>query len=377
MVNFSRQSHNAVVKWLWTVDKVTLFVAFALLLIGIILDVTASPAVARRLNAADDYALVRKQIQFVVLSCGIILGMSLFSLQTIRRISIFGFVALLGMLVATLLFGTEIKGAKRWLYFFGFSLQSSELMKPIFIVWTAWLLERSKKLDYFKGWHWAFVSYFMVVFLLLLQPDIGMTLLISSIFVLQLFLAGLPWIFVGVAGVGGVCALFVLYFTYPHFRARVDQFLYGTNETSYQINKAMEAFQNGNLVGRGPGEGTVKLSIPDAHTDFVFAVAGEEYGVWLCLIIIALFSVIVIRTLHQSAKESNLFVMYAEVGLAGSLGLQAFVNMASSLHIIPTKGMTLPFISYGGSSLLGTAIEIGMLLAITRKNTASEDKDLY
>lgn len=377
MVNFSRQSHNAVVKWLWTVDKVTLFVAFALLLIGIILDVTASPAVARRLNAADDYALVRKQIQFVVLSCGIILGMSLFSLQTIRRISILGFVVLLGMLVATLLFGTEIKGAKRWLYFFGFSLQSSELMKPIFIVWTAWLLERSKKLDYFKGWHWAFVSYFMVVFLLLLQPDIGMTLLISSIFVLQLFLAGLPWIFVGVAGVGGVCALFVLYFTYPHFRARVDQFLYGTNETSYQINKAMEAFQNGNLVGRGPGEGTVKLSIPDAHTDFVFAVAGEEYGVWLCLIIIALFSVIVIRTLHQSAKESNLFVMYAEVGLAGSLGLQAFVNMASSLHIIPTKGMTLPFISYGGSSLLGTAIEIGMLLAITRKNTASEDKDLY
>lgn len=377
MVNFSRQSHNAVVKWLWTVDKVTLFVAFALLLIGVILDITASPAVARRLHAADDYALVRKQIQFVLLSCGIILGMSLFSLQTIRRVSIIGFVALLGMLVATMLFGTEIKGAKRWIYFLGFSLQPSELMKPIFIVWTAWLLERSKKLDYFKGWHWAFVSYFMVVFLLLLQPDIGMTLLISSIFVLQLFLAGLPWIFVGIAGVGGICALFILYFTYPHFRARVDQFLYGADETSYQINKAMEAFQNGNLVGRGPGEGTVKLSIPDAHTDFVFAVAGEEYGVWLCLIIIALFSVIVIRTLLQSAKESNLFVMYAEVGLAGSLGLQAFVNMASSLHIIPTKGMTLPFISYGGSSLLGTAIEIGMLLAITRKNTASEDKDLY
>ncbi len=376
MVNFSRQSHNAVVKWLWTVDKVTLFVAFALLLIGVILDITASPAIARRLKL-DDFALVRKQIQFVVLAGGIILGMSLFSLQTIRRISIFGFIVLWGLLLATLFFGVEIKGARRWIYFLGFSLQPSELMKPIFIVWTAWLLERSKKLDYFKGWHWAFVSYFMVVILLLLQPDIGMTLLISSIFVLQLFLAGLPWMFVGIAGVGGIFALFILYFAYPHFRARVDQFLYGTDETSFQINKAMEAFQNGNLVGRGPGEGTVKLSIPDAHTDFVFAVAGEEYGVWLCLIIIALFSVIVLRTLLQSAKESNLFVMYAEVGLAGSLGLQAFVNMASSLHIIPTKGMTLPFISYGGSSLLGTAIEIGMLLAITRKNTASEDKDLY
>ncbi len=375
-MNFSRQSHNAVVKWLWTVDKVTLFVAFALLLIGVILDITASPAIARKLKL-DDFALVRKQIQFVILGSGIILGMSLFSLQTIRRISIFGFVMLWGLLLVTLFFGAEIKGARRWIYLLGFSLQPSELMKPIFIVWTAWLLERSKKLDYFKGWHWAFLSYFMVVALLLLQPDIGMTLLISSVFVLQLFLAGLPWMLVGVAGVGGVCALFILYFVYPHFRARVDQFLYGTDETSFQINKAMQAFQNGNLVGKGPGEGTVKLTIPDAHTDFVFAVAGEEYGVWLCLIIIALFSVIVIRTLKQSMKESNLFVMYAEVGLAASLGLQAFVNMASSLHIIPTKGMTLPFISYGGSSLLGTAIEIGMLLAITRKNTASEDKDLY
>jgi cell division protein FtsW len=139
----------------------------------------------------------------------------------------------------------------------------------------------------------------------------------------------------------------------------------------------MQAFQNGNLIGKGPGEGTVKLNIPDAHTDFVFAVAGEEYGVWLCLIIIALFAVIVIRTLKIALKETNLFVMYAEVGLAASIGLQAFVNMASSLHIIPTKGMTLPFISYGGSSLLASAIEIGMLLAITRQNTASEDKDLY
>ena len=138
----------------------------------------------------------------------------------------------------------------------------------------------------------------------------------------------------------------------------------------------MEAFKNGNLVGKGPGEGTVKLQIPDAHTDFIFAVAGEEYGVWLCLIIIALFAVIVIRSLKLSLKETNLFVMYAEVGLAASLGLQGIVNMASSLHLMPTKGMTLPFISYGGSSLLGTALEVGMLLAITRKNTASEDKDL-
>ena len=376
MVNFSRQSHNAIVKWLWTVDKVTLFVSMALLIIGIILDVTASPAVSRKLNL-DDFALVRKQVIFVVLSVGVMLGLSLFSLKTIRRISIIGFVVLFMLLIVTLFFGFETKGARRWLHVLGFSLQSSELMKPIFIVLTAWLLDCGKKYDYFPGMWVSIGAYLLILGVLLCQPDIGMSALITAVFGLQLFLAGLPWMVVGVGAAGGVMSLFVLYFTYPHFRARVDQFLYGSDETSYQINRAMEAFQNGNLVGKGPGEGTVKLIIPDAHTDFVFAVAGEEYGVWLCLVIIILFSIIVIRTLRLSMKESNLFVMYAEVGLAASLGLQAFVNMASSLHIIPTKGMTLPFISYGGSSLLGTAIEVGMLLAITRKNTASEDKDMF
>jgi cell division protein FtsW len=374
MVNFSRQSHSALAKWLWTVDKVILFVSLALLSIGIILDITASPAVARRINV-DDFWFVRKQVFYVVASIGIIFILSLLKLKTIRRLSIFGFVIFLGLLVLTLFFGFETKGARRWISIAGFSMQASEFMKPIFIVVTAWLLDCGKKYDYFPGMAVSIGLYGVVAALLLLQPDVGMTLLVTAIFGLQLFLAGLPMFFVSVLAAGGVVVLFILYFTFPHFHARVDQFLYGNDETSYQINRAMEAFQNGNLVGRGPGEGTVKLHIPDAHTDFVFAVAGEEYGVWLCLIIIILFAVIIIRALRAALKETNLFVMYAEVGLAASLGLQAFVNMASSLHVIPTKGMTLPFISYGGSSLLGSAIEIGMLLAITRKNTASEDKD--
>ena len=374
MVNFSRQSHSALAKWLWTVDKVILFVSLALLSIGIILDITASPAVARRINV-DDFWFVRKQVFYVVASIGIIFILSLLKLKTIRRLSIFGFVIFLGLLVLTLFFGFETKGARRWISIAGFSMQASEFMKPIFIVVTAWLLDCGKKYDYFPGMAVSIGLYGVIAALLLLQPDVGMTLLVTAIFGLQLFLAGLPMFFVSVLAAGGVVVLFILYFTFPHFHARVDQFLYGSDETSYQINRAMEAFQNGNLVGRGPGEGTVKLHIPDAHTDFVFAVAGEEYGVWLCLIIIILFAVIIIRALRAALKETNLFVMYAEVGLAASLGLQAFVNMASSLHVIPTKGMTLPFISYGGSSLLGSAIEIGMLLAITRKNTASEDKD--
>lgn len=374
MVSLSRHSRNIFAKWLWTVDKVILFVSLALLAIGIVLDITASPAVARRINV-DDFWFVRKQIFYVVASIGIIFGLSILKLKTIRRLSIAGLVVVFGLLVLTLFFGFETKGARRWISLAGFSMQASEFMKPIFIVVTAWLLDCGKKYDYFPGMAISIGLYGAIALLLILQPDVGMTLLITAVFGLQLFLAGLPMMFVSVLAVAGVLVLFLLYFTFPHFHARVDQFLYGSDETSYQINQAMAAFQNGNLVGRGPGEGTVKLHIPDAHTDFVFAVAGEEYGVWLCLIIIALFAVIIARALRAAMKETNLFVMYAEVGLAASLGLQAFVNMASSLHIIPTKGMTLPFISYGGSSLLGSAIEIGMLLAITRKNTASEDKD--
>ncbi|MBQ9035523.1 MAG: putative lipid II flippase FtsW [Alphaproteobacteria bacterium] len=374
MVSLSRHSHNVFAKWLWTVDKVILFVSLALLAIGIVLDITASPAVARRINV-DDFWFVRKQIFYVLASIGVIFGLSILKLKTIRRLSIVGLIVVFGLLVLTLFFGFETKGARRWISLAGFSMQASEFMKPIFIVVTAWLLDCGKKYDYFPGMAVSIGLYGAIALLLLLQPDVGMTLLMTAVFGLQLFLAGLPMMFVSILAVAGVVVLFLLYFTFPHFHARVDQFLYGSDETSYQINQAMAAFQNGNLVGRGPGEGTVKLHIPDAHTDFVFAVAGEEYGVWLCLIIIALFAVIIARALRAAMKETNLFVMYAEVGLAASLGLQAFVNMASSLHIIPTKGMTLPFISYGGSSLLGSAIEIGMLLAITRKNTASEDKD--
>lgn len=375
MVNLSRRNHSAFSKWLWTVDKVILFVSLALLTIGIILDVTASPAVARTIHV-DDYWFVRKQVCYVAASVVVIFVLSMLRLKTIRQISLAGFVVIGILLVLTLFFGFETKGARRWMSIFGFSLQASEFMKPIFIIVTAWLLDCGKKYDYFPGMWISILLFCAVAGLLLLQPDVGMTLLVTAVFGLQLFLAGLPLLIVSIGVVGGLVGLVVLYFTFPHFHARVDQFLYGSNETSYQINKAMQAFQNGNLVGKGPGEGTVKLNIPDAHTDFVFAVAGEEYGVWLCLIIIILFSVIVIRALHAALKETNLFVMYAEVGLATSLGLQAFVNMASSLHIIPTKGMTLPFISYGGSSLLASAIEIGMLLAITRQNTASEDKDM-
>lgn len=376
MVNLSRYSHNYFVKWIWTVDKVILFISLALLVLGVILGVTASPAVAWRLNY-DDYYFVKKQICYVVMAVVIIFTLSLFNLKYIRRLSILGFIVLIGLLVITMFWGSETKGARRWLDIFGFSLQVSEFIKPVFIVLVAWLLDCDKKYDYFQGTWIAIGLYLLLICLLLVQPDIGMSALISAVFALQLFLAGLPWLVVGVLSISAIISGVVFYFTFPHFRVRVDQFLYGKDEVSYQINRAMEAFQNGNLLGKGPGEGTAKLVVPDAHTDFIFAVAGEEYGLWLCLIIISLFAIIIVRVLNHAVKESNLFVMYAEVGLVASLGVQAFINMGSALHLIPTKGMTLPFISYGGSSLLSVSMTIGMLLAITRKNMASEDKDMY
>ena len=241
MVKFSRQSHSFFAKWLWTVDKVTLVLSLLLLTIGVILDITASPAVARKINV-DEYWFVRKQVLYVVISIMALLTISVFNLKTIRRISLLGFVLMIGLLILTIFFGSEIKGAKRWISVCGFSLQASEFMKPIFIIVTAWLLDLGKKLDYFPGMAVSTGLFVLVLGLLLLQPDIGMSVLFSAVFGLQLFLAGLPIIVVIGLSMAGVAALFLAYFVYPHFHARVDQFLYGSDETSYQINRAMEAF---------------------------------------------------------------------------------------------------------------------------------------
>ena len=211
--------------------------------------------------------------------------------------------------------------------------------------------------------------------LLLAEPDIGMTFVVSAIWFFQLFLNGLPFIWIIGAGVLGIVSAVVLYFTFPHFHTRIQQFITSENELSYQVQKAFDAFQSGHLLGRGPGEGVAKLSIPDAHTDFIFAVAAEEFGFIICALIIGVFATIVIRSMLISMKDRNFFIILSSAGLAASFGLQGIINMASSLHLMPTKGMTLPFVSYGGSSVIASAIGIGMLLAITRKNAHSEDKD--
>lgn len=374
MFAFSRLSKSRLANWWWTVDKVTLSLTLVLIFIGAFLVFSASPSVARRIGFAD-YHFIKRQLLFIFISLFIIFALSLQRLKTIRRIAIIGYALTLILMMFTLFAGYETKGASRWIRLFGFSLQPSEFIKPTFVVVSAWLLDGSKKFEDFPGGLLSAGLFALTAGMLILQPDIGMTIVVSCIWGFQLFLAGLPMALVGILGLVAVAGAIGAYFTFDHVHDRVQQFLASGDNLGYQVRKSLEAFANGNLLGRGPGEGTVKLNLPDAHTDFIFAVAGEEFGIWLCLILVALFGIIVIRSLMLSLKDNNLFIVYASAGLAASFGLQAIINMASTLHLMPTKGMTLPFISYGGSSLFASAITIGMLLAITRKNSSAEDKD--
>lgn len=374
MFAFSRLSKSRLANWWWTVDKVTLSLTLVLIFIGAFLVFSASPSVARRIGFAD-YHFIKRQLLFIFISLFIIFALSLQRLKTIRRIAIIGYALTLILMMFTLFAGYETKGASRWIRLFGFSLQPSEFIKPTFVVVSAWLLDGSKKFEDFPGGLLSAGLFALTAGMLILQPDVGMTIVVSCIWGFQLFLAGLPMALVGILGLVAVIGAIGAYFTFDHVHDRVQQFLASGDNLGYQVRKSLEAFANGNLLGRGPGEGTVKLNLPDAHTDFIFAVAGEEFGIWLCLILVALFGIIVIRSLMLSLKDNNLFIVYASAGLAASFGLQAIINMASALHLMPTKGMTLPFISYGGSSLFASAITIGMLLAITRKNSSAEDKD--
>lgn len=374
MFTFSRLSRSRIANWWWTVDKVTLALILIITFIGAFLVFSASPSVARTIGFAD-YHFIERQILFIFVALGIIFTLSIQRLKTIRRIAIIGYILTLVLMTVTLFAGYETKGASRWIRIMGFSLQPSEFIKPTFVVVSAWLLDGSKKFEDFPGALLSAALFVLTVGMLLLQPDVGMSLVVSCIWAFQLFLAGLPLMLVAVLGLLAVIGAVGAYFTFSHVHDRVQQFLASGNDLGYQVRKSLDAFESGNLLGRGPGEGVVKLHLPDAHTDFIFSVAGEEFGVWLCLIIVLLFSAVVIRSLWLSLKDNNLFIIYASAGLAASFGLQGIINMASALHLMPTKGMTLPFISYGGSSLFASAVGIGMLLAITRRNSSAEDKD--
>ncbi len=366
MSGFSRADTSTLGRWWWTVDRWTLAAIGTLIGFGYIMMLAASPAVAERIGQSRDLFIL-KQVVFLALAGGVVMGVSLLSPRGIRRLALIGCIVALALTAATMVIGVEIKGARRWIALPFFSLQPSEFLKPCFAVVAAWLIAEGRRTRGFPGTAIALAVFVLIVLLLKSQPDIGMLAVISAVFLTQLFINGLNLAVFG-ACLGGVAVAAVgAYVTFSHVQSRVDRFLHPTTGDSYQVTTALEAFGNGGLLGRGPGEGHVKDILPDAHADFVFAVAGEEFGMLICVIIIGIFAFIVLRGLLRLLREHDLFAILAASGLIAGFGLQAFVNMGSTLHLIPTKGMTLPFISYGGSSALAVALGMGMLLALTRR----------
>ena len=366
-------NHSRFANWWWTVDKILLGCICALMLLGIFLTFSASPAVATRIGFGS-FHFIKRHLFFTPIAFAVMIFLSMQKLKTIRRISLIGY--LIAMFLVCLTYVTDgNKGASRWINILGFSMQPSEFVKPFFIVTCAWLFAGRSLHKEFPGNLISIALCMVTIPLIYFQPDIGMTIVIFLIWCFQFYLNGLPIIILFILGALGLVGLTAAYFYMPHFQIRIHQFFASGGELSFQVKKSLEAFKSGSFFGRGPGEGIVRSYIPDAHTDFIYAVAGEEYGVFLCLGIVLLYATIVIRSFLISNKDNNLFIILSAAGLAASFGLQSIINMASTLHIIPTKGMTLPFISYGGSSIIATAIGMGMLLAITRKNIHAEDKD--
>ncbi len=365
MMNLKRDQ-SVLGKWWWCVDRWTLLALALLMAIGVWLIQAASPAVAERIGL-DTFHFVERHLLMLLPAILLLLGSSLLSLRGVRLLALLALVVSLAMVAATLVIGTEIKGATRWLHVAGFSLQPSEFLKPAFAVVAAWLLARSHEVIGFPGHALSAMIFGLCAMLLLLQPDFGMTFVLGCIWLAQIFLAGLPLIIVALLFVCAAGGSVAAYFIFPHVASRVNRFLQPETGDTFQVQRASEAFGQGGLFGTGPGEGTIKMSIPDVHADFIYAVAGEEFGLIGCLLLWALFVFIVVRGLLRLRREKNLFVVLAASGLFFQFGLQAFINMASTLHLIPTKGMTLPFISYGGSSLWAMALGMGMVLALTKK----------
>lgn len=362
----SRAHRTPFGEWWWTVDRLTLAAIGALMLTGVVLSLAASPPVAGRLGLEPFY-FVNRHILFLIPTIAILLSVSFLNPRQIRRLALIVFALSLIMVAATPYFGAEIKGARRWLILFGVNIQPSEFLKPAFVILIAWLFGESAKHPEMPANAMALVLLLVVVSLLVVQPDFGQTMLVVLVWSALFFMAGmrLVWVF-GIAGLAGV-GLLTAYFTIPHVARRIQRFLDPASGDTFNIDIATESFLRGGWLGKGPGEGTVKRLLPESHTDFVFAVAAEEFGIALCLAIAMLFAFIVIRSLIRAMHADDAFTRFAAAGLTMLFATQSAINMAVNLHLIPAKGMTLPFISYGGSSMLSLAYAMGMLLALTRE----------
>jgi cell division protein FtsW len=367
----SRTERTAFAAWWWTVDRLMLLALITLMLAGIILSLAASPPVAVRLGLEPFY-FVDRHVLYLLPALAIMIGTSFLTPRPIRRIALAVFVVSFVLTIATLCFGAEVKGARRWIVLFGMNLQPSEFLKPAFVILVSWLFAESAKKPEVPANSMALALLIVVVIVLVLQPDFGQTMLIALVWGALFFMAGVRLVWVIGLATTAMVGLAGAYTLVPHVTRRIQRFFDPASGDTFQIDTAVESFVRGGWFGVGPGEGTVKRVLPDSHADFVFAVGAEEFGIVLGLVLVALYAFIVLRALVHAMRNDDPFARFASAGLAILFGTQSAINMAVNLSLIPAKGMTLPFISYGGSSMISLAYGMGMLLALTRERPRAE-----
>jgi cell division protein FtsW len=368
---YGRSDRSAVGRWFWEIDRVLLLMLAVLIGIGLIAVAAASPAAAQRYSGGSvrfaELHYFYRQIAWIALSMPVMIIISMMPRERLRRLSLVGAGLCFVALILVPIVGPEVNGARRWINFGLGQVQPSEFLKPLFVVSMAWLLSL-RDLD--KGLPVFTVSAVvtgLVAFLLMRQPDFGSTIIFAAVWIAMLALAGVSLRMLGGLAVAGVIGIVLAYFFYDVATIRINGFLFGEGDT-FQTDNAMRTLTAGGLFGMGPGGGTRKFGLPEPHTDYIFSVIGEEFGLIACLLIAILYLGIVARVLIKLLDEDSSFAILAAAGLVIEFGLQALINMAVNVQIAPSKGMTLPFISYGGSSMLALSIAMGLLLAFTRRN---------
>ncbi|RDI60682.1 FtsW/RodA/SpoVE family cell cycle protein [Microvirga subterranea] len=372
----SRAERSAFSDWWWTVDRLLLAALAILILAGLVFLMAGGPPVAERLGLST-FHFVNRQVLFLVPALLILLPVSFLSLRHVRRLALFVYVVGMVLILLAFQFGPEIKGAHRWIMIGPLGIQPSEFVKPAFVVLAAWAFSEGSRRRDVPGTLLALLILPATIVPLILQPDFGQTMLITIVWCGLFFVAGLHWFWVMGLGGFGLVGIAAAYEFLPHVRARIERFLDKDSGDTFQVDTAMESFSRGGWLGRGPGEGSVKRILPDAHTDFIFAVTAEEFGIVVCLGLLILFAFIVLRGLALARRNEDTFCRLAATGLVLMFGLQASINMMVNVHLMPAKGMTLPFISYGGSSLLSLALGMGFLVALTRKRPRAEMMDHF
>ena len=360
----SRVERGALADWFWTIDRFFLAIFILLMGIGFMLSFAASPAVAERIGL-EPFHFVKRHALFLIPAIITMIGISFMTPRQVRRTAVILLIVSLAMMLFALFFGVEVKGSRRWINIAALSIQPSEFMKPAFVVVCAWLFAEHARQPEIPGNLFAILLYGIVAALLVAQPDLGQTILTTSVWAGMFFMAGMPWLWIVMLGGFGAGGLVSAYYVFPHVALRIDKFLTGEGDT-FQVDTAKEAIVHGSWFGAGPGEGIVKRIIPDAHTDFIFSVAAEEFGVIFCMALVAVFAVLVLRGLKHAYNEKNDFNRFAVAGLVLQIGIQSIINVGVNLQLLPAKGMTLPLISYGGSSMTAIAVTAGFILALTR-----------